>query len=97
MRKKNLAIYKETGEWPASKNGQLRKKLLDKQSWSTSKDKRVKKKEKKLARKRKSNALTVEEFEELEKDDALVKKLKRKKVSKYRHGCKVITAAIGTG
>ncbi|KAB0791498.1 hypothetical protein PPYR_03298 [Photinus pyralis] len=91
QRKLKLDIYKETGKWPGK-----RKPIRAKQSeaWSKAKEqkelkrlKRMKRKQAKVERKgevsdrKRKSALSEEDMAELAKDIALIKKLKKKKIS----------------
>lgn len=93
-RKANLKEFQETGLWPRNKNGKIRK--VESEAWAKSKqsklerqDKRKLKKEKLKKKqeiegtkgKKRKKGLSEEDLEELSKDIALMKKVKKKKVT----------------
>ncbi|XP_046398961.1 ATP-dependent RNA helicase DDX55 [Ischnura elegans] len=101
-RQEKLRQFKETGKWPTkNKDGTRLKKT---EAWSESK---VKRQERKLRKKelrekrqrakasgvkRKANKITEEDLQELAKDIALLKKLKKKKISEEK-----FDSAFGVG
>ena len=94
VRQERLKIYKETGVWPKSQQTNKRPARKQTEPWSRSKQRKMERKNKRDRRKlkkqqqqtsgvtkckRKRN-LCQEDIDELAKDIALIKKLKRKKV-----------------
>lgn len=93
LRLSKLQIYKSTGEWPNLKKKIVKKATIP---WSLTKQKKDDRKEKRLKRKRKKQCdaeesggkkkkkgkgLSEEEMKDLAADVALLKKLKKKKIS----------------
>lgn len=89
VRLQKLEVYKNTGSWPGRKSKIVKKAT---EPWSLTKQKKIEKKEKRMKRKRAKDAtkepkikkrkgITEEELSELAKDVALLKKLKKKKIS----------------
>jgi hypothetical protein len=82
-RQKKFVEYKETGQWPGKK-----KRQVNSVSWAKSKElkaikedpKSMRKQEMRERRKRKRIEVTQDDLQELEKDIALMKKLKKNKV-----------------
>jgi hypothetical protein len=94
VRQERLKIYKETGVWPKSQQKNKRTSQKQTEPWSRSKQCKMERKNKRerrklkkqqqqnsgvMRRKRKRN-LCQADIDELAKDIALIKKLKRKKV-----------------
>lgn len=94
IRQEKLKIYEKTGVWPKSHHKSKRRSCRQTEPWSLSKLRRMERKSKRDRRKikkqqqqdsgrrkckRKRN-LCQEDIDELAKDIALIKKLKRKKV-----------------
>ncbi|PNF27903.1 ATP-dependent RNA helicase DDX55 [Cryptotermes secundus] len=95
IRQEKLKIYKKTGIWPKSDQKSKRRSCRQTEPWSLSKQHRMERKSKRDRRKikkqqqqdsgrskckRKRN-LCQEDIDELAKDIALIKKLKRRKIS----------------
>ncbi|KAK0157170.1 hypothetical protein PV327_011349 [Microctonus hyperodae] len=89
VRLNKLQIYRETGVWPSK----TKKRLKPTESWSEAKKKKIDRRETKKTKgktvvngmqsvKKKRNKLTQEDIDELAKDIALIKKLKKKKISR---------------
>ncbi|XP_049942298.1 ATP-dependent RNA helicase DDX55 [Schistocerca serialis cubense] len=93
-RQKKLEQYKETGVWPGSKN--FKRKHKQTEAWSLTKQLKAERKEKRSKRaekrklkqqegkvktKKKRKTLSSEEMEELARDVALLKKLRKKKIT----------------
>ncbi|XP_034827916.1 probable ATP-dependent RNA helicase DDX55 homolog [Maniola hyperantus] len=88
-RLQKLDEYKKTGVWPTKK----KKKMAQTQPWEQAKQNKVERKEKRKKRKelkkknneegkgKKRRAVTQEELDELAADVALIKKLKKRKIS----------------
>lgn len=92
IRQKKLEIYKESGSWPGHKlapKKQTESWSKTKQNKNERKEKRAKRKLAKEARnaknepvkKKKKKGISEEDLAELAKDVALLKKLKKKKIS----------------
>lgn len=95
IRQEKLKIYRETGVWPKTQQGSKRISCKQTEPWSLSKQRKIERKNKRDTRKlrkqqqqdsgvytkhkRKRN-VSQEDIDELAKDIALIKKLKRKKV-----------------
>ncbi|XP_034235584.1 ATP-dependent RNA helicase DDX55 [Thrips palmi] len=92
-RQNKLTIYKETGKWPSKNQQRSHKKQTE--PWSIAKARKEERKEKRRLRKvkkaelkaqgietkKRKKGLTAEELEELKNDVALMKKLKKKKIT----------------
>lgn len=93
-RQSKLATFKETGKWPCKKASKANMKKSE--PWALTKARKAEKKEKKMLRKQKKEELkakgvvatkkrkrgvSAEDLQELAKDIALMKKLKKKKIS----------------
>ncbi|XP_072934117.1 probable ATP-dependent RNA helicase DDX55 homolog [Epargyreus clarus] len=86
-RLQKLEEYKKTGVWPSKK----KKKMVKTQPWEQTKQNKEEKKQRKKKRKelkqkengksKKRRAVTQEELDELAADVALIKKLKRRKIT----------------
>jgi len=82
-RQKKFVEYKETGQWPGKKKRQVKT-----EAWAKSKElkaikedpKSRRKQEMRERKKRKRIELSQDDMQELEKDIALLKKFKKKKV-----------------
>ncbi|XP_068901596.1 probable ATP-dependent RNA helicase DDX55 homolog [Tenebrio molitor] len=95
VRQEKLKIYKDTGSWPGRKDKTVKKAT---EPWSLAKQKKLNKKAKKLKRnrakeghgdepakkKKKTGGVSEQEFAELAKDVALMKKLKKKRISEVQ-------------
>ncbi|KDR12156.1 ATP-dependent RNA helicase DDX55 isoform X2 [Zootermopsis nevadensis] len=97
IRQEKLKIYRETGVWPKTQQASKRISCKQTEPWSLSKQRKIERKNKRDTRKlrkqqqqdsgvytkhkRKRN-VSQEDIDELAKDIALIKKLKRKKISK---------------
>ncbi|KAI8441861.1 hypothetical protein MSG28_005545 [Choristoneura fumiferana] len=86
-RLQKLEEYRKSGVWPTKK----RKKMAQSQPWEQAKQNKVEKKQRKKKRKevkqegkrgKKRRAVTQEELDELAADVALMKKLKKRKITK---------------
>lgn len=82
-RQKKFVEYKETGQWPGKK-----KRQVNSVSWAKSKElkaikedpKSIRKQELRERKKRKRIEVSQDDMQELEKDIALMKKLRKNKV-----------------
>lgn len=95
VRQERLKIYKETGVWPKSQQTNKRPAQKQTEPWSRSKQHKMERKNKRDRRKlkkqqqqnsgvrkrKRKRSLCQEDIDELAKDIALIKKLKRKKIS----------------
>ncbi|KAJ9589586.1 hypothetical protein L9F63_017171 [Diploptera punctata] len=95
IRQEKLKKYQETGIWPKSQQNSKRNVCKQTESWSLSKQKKLDKKtkrEKRKIKKEQQNAAGIkktkrkrnfsqEDIDELAKDIALIKKLKKKKIT----------------
>ncbi|KAJ9576529.1 hypothetical protein L9F63_025575 [Diploptera punctata] len=95
IRQEKLKKYQETGVWPKSQQNSKRNVSKQTESWSISKQKKLDKKtkrEKRKIKKEQQNAAGIkktkrkrnfsqEDIDELAKDIALIKKLKKKKIT----------------
>lgn len=95
-RLEKLEIYNETGKWPKKGRTRPKKSLKQTTPWSQTKEQKSERQEKRQIRKeyrtkkqnegkvrskRKRNKLSDEDMEELAKDIALLRQLKKKKIS----------------
>ncbi|XP_014615065.1 PREDICTED: probable ATP-dependent RNA helicase DDX55 homolog [Polistes canadensis] len=93
IRLEKLNEFRNTGTWPRK----IKRKFKQTESWTETKKKKLEKQEKRQRRKekkkvlqekgidqvkKKKRSITAEELEELAKDVALIKKFKRKKITK---------------
>uniref|UniRef100_A0A1B6CXC2 ATP-dependent RNA helicase n=1 Tax=Clastoptera arizonana TaxID=38151 RepID=A0A1B6CXC2_9HEMI len=96
VRLEKLLIYNKTGKWPQKGSDKQTKKTKQTIPWSQNKEQKLQRQEKrrlrkeytlkkqkegKVRNKRKRNKLSEEDMEELAKDVALLKQLKKKKIS----------------
>ncbi|KAJ4445393.1 hypothetical protein ANN_07198, partial [Periplaneta americana] len=94
VRQSKLKVYKETGVWPKSQQAAKRPSCKQTEPWALSKQRKLEKKDKRDKRKAKKKqqleagvpkrkrkkCISQEDIDELAKDIALIKKLKKKKV-----------------
>ncbi|KAL2736125.1 putative ATP-dependent RNA helicase DDX55 [Vespula maculifrons] len=93
IRQEKLNEFHNTGTWP----GRMKRKCKQTESWTETKKRKLEKQEKRKKRKekkkiqqekgivqvkKKKRSITLEELEELAKDVALIKKFKKKKITK---------------
>ncbi|XP_015187123.1 PREDICTED: probable ATP-dependent RNA helicase DDX55 homolog [Polistes dominula] len=93
IRLEKLNEFRNTGTWP----GKIKRKFKQTESWTETKKKKLEKQEKRQRRKekkqvlqekgidqvkKKKRSISAEDLEELAKDVALIKKFKRKKITK---------------
>lgn len=95
IRREKLKTYQETGVWPKSQQASKKSLCRQTESWSLSKQRKLetksKREKRKIKKQQQQNAgakkskrkrnLTQEDIDELAKDIALIKKLKRKKIT----------------